>query len=130
MQNGGGQAAEGLLDGRSTAIEKELPQGSALTRLRVLVVLLGLWFFAGVGLSIYEEFRLSSTMPRQPDPVGGFVFPATVNHGARVYLDEYEASRQSWVYWFFVSAVVPFGAIGFLQKKWEVFPPYSKRRPR
>ena len=109
---------------------RNLPEGAALTALRALVVLLGLWFFAAFGLSIYEELRLSSTMPRTPEPDSGFVFPVSVNHGYHVYLDRSELVRRERVRWFFASMVIPVAGALWIQQRFDVFPPYSRRRSR
>jgi len=81
-------------------------------------------------MSIYEDLRLAYTMPTQPDAARGFVFPESVNHGTRIYLNEQELVRRNRVQWLFASAVLPFGAMGFLQQQCEVFPPYARRKKR
>jgi hypothetical protein len=93
----------------------------------VVVASLALWFFAAVALDIWDEFRLSATMPTAPDPTAGFIYPATVNHGYHVYLDRHEVARSRFVYWFFATSFAPLGIALFINQKYDVFPPYSKR---
>ncbi len=113
--------------GRGIQISSDLPKGSALTFLRALVVLLGVWFVAAWGLFLLEDLRLSSTMPRAPDPASGYTLPATANHST-VYLNEQELARRNRIDWFFTSGFIPFIVIAFIQQRWEVFPPYTRRR--
>jgi len=106
----------------------ELPEGSALLRLRVLAALLVACALAVTSFLIREERRLTTTMPGQPDAASGFVIPALVQHGTAVYLNEHEAAQRECVPWLITAGIVAAGAAALVNNRYDLFPPYSHRR--
>lgn len=46
----------------------------------------------------YIHFSYDASMPRSPQPSEGRVYCLTVNHGDRVYVNQYELNRANFVF--------------------------------
>jgi hypothetical protein len=60
---------------------------------KILIVLLLLMFFAGLGSAIYLDLRYDMYLPREPDDKSGRVHRIIVDHGSVRYATQRETDR-------------------------------------
>jgi hypothetical protein len=89
----------------------------------VVLGLLGICFGI-LGCLFYLDWYFYNHSPRQADAAHGFVFPATVHHGATVYLTAeqwrlFQSPTSSFIWYglFMVAAVTAY----LLNRRWRVF---------
>lgn len=63
----------------------------------LVTVAAGIFIFATTA-SIYYDFHYAYTMPQTPQPQSGRIYPISVLHGSRVYVNKRELSRADFVF--------------------------------